>query len=290
MKKEFIKKELRKQVLLLSLSILLFVIVVSEDYILIHDDADMNVTESILSWSGAEYRAVKVFVEEPCTLKTFYWGRTTVNSEMDTIFIWKHNPYAAGPYNDSVIFSTPVRINSGGPEIKIYNFTETVIVNGIFWLGIYSQTNSTPPKRSLVLSDTMAVDSGGSGNSWFLNGNTWYPLEDAQSGKTGDYVIRALVSGPTGILTYIKKDKYVVPEEISEKIPTDLIMYNRLNASISFINDANINVFDIAGRNVLNGFYHKGNSLRLNIKNGVYFAIAKSGFIRDIIKIIVAKK
>lgn len=160
----------------------------------------------------------------------------------------------------------------------------------IFWIGIYAQTNNTPPKRSLVLSDTMAVDSGGNVNSWFLNGTIWYPLEDAQSGKTGDYVIRALVSGPTGILTYIKKDKYIIPEQTSKKITTNPIMYNYYNASIDFKTDADIAVFDILGRNVINGYYYKGNSLRLDIRNGIYFAIAQNGFFRNIIKIIVAKK
>ncbi len=62
MKKKLMKQLLMKQVLLLCLSVLLFVIVMSEDYILIHDDADMNIPESMLSWSGAEYRAVKVYV------------------------------------------------------------------------------------------------------------------------------------------------------------------------------------------------------------------------------------
>lgn len=280
------KKEDSMKTTIIVLLILFTISVSSELYYLQHDDGDVYSEISMLKWAGANYRAVKYYAEESCTVMTLSWGRETRNIETDTVFIWPNKLDGGGPDIDNPIYKSDMLIGSGGPHMITHTLYMPITVSDLFWIGIYARTSDRQADKSLVLSDTMALGIGSDARSWYYNTTDWIPLYDQITGKTGDYMIRGTVTGPTDILVKLDTENIEINEY--EDTYSDIFTYNSLSGIINIDRACTFSIYDITGRLLMNRSVFPGDLIELDYSDGVYFAIGKNGNDRKIIKLIIS--
>lgn len=238
-------KKLISILILITMSISAFAVT----YTLQKDDGNLS-----LAWYGVAFRAVKYYTSDTCTLNSVQWGRYTKRVEIDTIFVYQDNAGLPG----SVLYKKVLNVNTN-KLLSVVNdtVTDTVLLSGNFWIGIQARTQDTPSSAlSYFISDTI-----GDGSSYYsADGITW------TQNTVGDYTIRAVVSGPAGMITLKHDDSsvYDTHYEDSDISLSSIILTKSSNLKISFSSSSpapySIKVFDRSGRLVT--ALHEGYSIQ----------------------------
>jgi len=255
-------------------------------YTLQKDDGNLY-----LAWYGVAFRAVKYYTSDTCTLNTVQWGRYTKRAEVDTILVYADNAGLPG----SILYKKTLSVNTNRlMSVVSDTVIDKVLLKGTFWIGVQARTQDTPSNAlSYFISDTIGDGSSFSssdGINWVQN-------------LTGDYIIRAVVTGPEGMIT-LKQDNSTLDEEIVfdseiELNSTVISSHTPLSLSFTLQNTENVKVslFDRSGRNIRDittGNYDRGyntiswdmkDNSGMEVKTGIYFisiTVKNKSFIKKI--------